>query len=227
MQDSHLDTSYIDTTWQKALLSEFSKTYWTELEQFIINEYKRHAIFPTSDRIFNCFSYTPLDSIKVVILGQDPYHKEGQAHGLSFSVPHGIKIPPSLQNIYKEIASDIGGAIPNSGNLEHWAQQGVLLLNSTLTVQSGNAGSHQKKGWEQFTDTVIQTISDKNEHVVFMLWGNYARGKKDLIDTEKHLVLEAPHPSPLSAHRGFLGCGHFSKTNTYLKSHNKKEIVWL
>lgn len=217
----------LNKQWRGLLSDQFKQQYWQDLESFVEGEYKTTNVFPIKDLVFNALNSTSPSDIKVVILGQDPYHGPGQAHGLCFSVPDGVKIPPSLRNIYKEISNDIGGQIPESGNLEGWAKQGVLLLNATLTVQAGKAGSHQKKGWETFTDSVIRTISGNSEHVVFLLWGNYAQSKKDLIDTKKHLVLEAPHPSPLSAHRGFLGCKHFSKTNTYLKSKGKKQIKWI
>ncbi len=217
----------IEKSWQNLLKDEFVKNYWKNLSGFLKSEYNKNTVYPKLEHIFSAFSFTPFKEVKVVILGQDPYHGPKQAHGLSFSVPEGIKIPPSLRNIYKEIKTDIGGKVPESGNLESWAKQGVLLLNSTLTVQSGAAGSHQKKGWEEFTDTVIKKISDKKEGVVFILWGSYAQSKKNLIDNTKHLILESPHPSPLSAHRGFFGCKHFNKTNAYLKSKGKGEIRWL
>ena len=169
----------------------------------------------------------PFDKVSVVILGQDPYHGKGQVHGLCFSIPEDITVPPSLKNIYKEIVSDVGGIIPNHGNLEHWSKQGVLLLNATLTVRSGQAGSHQHKGWEEFTDAVIRTISEKKENIVFILWGRYAKDKRVLIDAKKHLILEAAHPSPFSAYDGFFGCKHFSKTNDYLMAHSKQPILWL
>lgn len=189
-------------------------------------EYENLIVYPPQELIFNAFEHCHFEDVKVVILGQDPYHGEGQAHGLAFSVPDGIKKPPSLQNIYKELYSTIDRTIPESGNLERWAAQGVLLLNTTLTVEAGKAGSHRGLGWEQFTDAVIQAISDKKEHVVFMLWGNDAKQKGKNIDTAKHLILTAPHPSPLSAHTGFFGCKHFSRANEYLKEHGKKPIVW-
>jgi uracil-DNA glycosylase len=176
--------------------------------------------------VFNAFAQCPFDTVKVVILGQDPYHGKGQAHGLAFSVPDHVPIPPSLQNIYKEIKNDIGTDVPQTGNLERWAKQGVLLLNATLTVEQGNPGSHQGRGWEVFTDAVIQKISKEKEHVVFLLWGKFAQSKSSLIDENKHLILKAAHPSPFSAHNGFFGCHHFSKTNSYLQSHGKGPIVW-
>jgi uracil-DNA glycosylase len=213
-------------SWQKELNSEFAKPYWGELADFVKKEYSAKTIYPESKDIFSAFNHTPFNKVKVVILGQDPYHGAGQAHGLCFSVQKDTKVPPSLKNIYKEIKSDIGGKIPEHGNLDHWADQGVLLINSTLTVEAGKPGSHQKKGWEEFTDKVIETVSDKKENVVFILWGNYAKSKKDLIDDTKHLVLESPHPSPFSAYTGFYGSRHFSKTNTYLNKQNKKPISW-
>jgi uracil-DNA glycosylase len=187
---------------------------------------KGMIIFPPGNRIFSAFDQTPFDKVKVVILGQDPYHGMGQAHGLCFSVNDGIQIPPSLQNIFKELKTDNGFEIPQSGNLSKWANQGVFLLNATLTVRQNEAGSHQKKGWETFTDKVIQHISDQKEHVVFILWGKFAQSKNKLIDTTKHLVLVAAHPSPLSAYNGFLGCKHFSKTNDYLQRNHKEPIDW-
>lgn len=197
------------------------------LTQFLLAEDAAgKVIFPTKDDVFNAFTYTPFERVRVVILGQDPYHGPGQAHGLSFSVPPGVKAPPSLVNIFKEIERDLGIARPAHGNLEHWAKQGVLLLNAMLTVEQSNAGSHQGKGWESFTDAAIESINRQREGVVFLLWGSYAQKKGALIDSEKHLVLTAPHPSPLSAHRGFLGCGHFSQANTYLQSQGLEPIDW-
>lgn len=216
----------IETSWKTALNEEFEKDYFKELTGQVRDAYLQRTIYPAPQNIFNAFSLCPLNKVKVVILGQDPYHGPGQAHGLCFSVPDGVKTPPSLQNIYKEIKADLGIDVPESGNLERWAKQGVLLLNATLTVEKAIAGSHQGLGWEQFTDMVIKTISDKKEHVIFLLWGNYARSKVLLIDTSKHLVLEAPHPSPLSAHRGFLGCKHFSQANEYLVKHAYTPIEW-
>jgi len=216
----------INQEWKEAINEAFQKPQFLDLKQFLLEERKNNIIYPPGKLIFNAFNLTPFSKIKVVIIGQDPYHGEGQAHGLCFSVPDGIKIPPSLQNIYKEINRDFGYPIPKSGNLEPWAKQGVLLLNATLTVRANQAGSHQRKGWEEFTDSVIKTISDKLNGVVFLLWGNYAHAKSTFIDERKHLILKAVHPSPLSAHRGFIGCGHFSKTNDYLLSLNKKPINW-
>jgi uracil-DNA glycosylase len=216
----------IEPSWKKILSEEFSKPYFLKLSKTIKSAYLNKSVFPASQNIFKAFKLCPFDSIKVVILGQDPYHGPGQAQGLCFSVPNEISIPPSLKNIYKEIQTDIGTPIPKSGNIERWAKQGVLLLNATLTVENGQAGSHQKLGWEIFTDATIKKISDKKEHVVFLLWGKYAQAKSSLIDEKKHLVLKAPHPSPLSAHTGFFGCRHFSKTNQYLKENYLKEIEW-
>ncbi|KKU76683.1 MAG: Uracil-DNA glycosylase 2 [Parcubacteria group bacterium GW2011_GWA2_47_64] len=216
----------IEPSWKEALKDEFEKPYFKDLTEFVRGEYLAKKVFPPPKFIFNAFELTPFDAVKVVILGQDPYHGDGQAHGLCFSVPENIAMPPSLQNIYKEIMSDIEGVMPQSGNLEHWAKQGVLLLNATLTVQAHTPASHQGKGWEVFTDAAIRTLSEKKEHLVFLLWGTYARKKNELIDFEKHLALEAAHPSPFSAHNGFFGCKHFSQTNAYLRAHGKEEIKW-
>ena len=216
----------IEPSWQEALEDEFTKPYFKNLTEKIKDAYLQEAVYPHPKNIFNAFTFCPFDKVKVVILGQDPYHGTGQAHGLSFSVPDEIKTPPSLQNIYKELKSDIGKEIPTSGNLEHWAKQGVLLLNATLTVRANLAGSHQGIGWETFTDTIIKTVSDQKEHVVFILWGKYAQAKTNLIDREKHLILSAPHPSPFSAHSGFFGSKPFSQTNTYLEKHGLKKIEW-
>ena len=216
----------IEPTWKEALRTEFEKEYFKELTHFVRGEYLSAKVFPPPKFIFNAFELTPFEAVKVVILGQDPYHGDGQAHGLCFSVPESIAMPPSLQNIYKEIVNDIGGGVPKNGNLESWAKQGVLLLNATLTVRARTAGSHQGKGWEIFTDAVIRTLSDKKEHLVFLLWGNYARKKNELINLEKHLILEAAHPSPFSAQNGFFGCKHFSQANAYLCALGKGEIKW-
>ncbi|MDP3729185.1 MAG: uracil-DNA glycosylase [bacterium] len=225
----------IESSWKEALKEEFSKPYFTELADFIRKEYKSTKIYPPPKFVFRAFELCPFDDVRVVILGQDPYHGEGQAHGLSFSVPKGVHMPPSLQNIYKEIEDDLGRRsrasprelkAPTSGNLEHWAKQGVFLLNATLTVRAQNPGSHQRKGWEQFTDVVIKTLSDKKEDLVFLLWGKYAQEKGAVIDRAKHLVLTAAHPSPYSAANGFFGCRHFSKTNEYLKKHGQEPIRW-
>lgn len=219
-------TPDIEESWKSPLHEAFSDQYFIDLKNFLIEEKKQHIVYPKGSLIFNAFNQTPFDAVKVVILGQDPYHGPGQAHGLCFSVPEGIPFPPSLRNILKEIREDIGKNIPPHGNLERWAKQGVLLLNATLTVRANQAGSHQKKGWENFTDTVIKKIADERENIVFMLWGRYARDKKSLIDESRHCVLEAAHPSPLSAHNGFFGCRHFSKANKYLISKNKEAIDW-
>ncbi len=219
-------TVEIESSWKEVLHDEFEKEYFNTLTTAVREAYLSTMVFPPPKLIFNAFSQCSFDDVKVVLLGQDPYHNLGQAHGLSFSVQDGIKIPPSLQNIFKELVSDVGIDVPRSGNLEHWAKQGVLLLNATLTVEQNKAGSHQGLGWETFTDAVIKKISDKKEHVVFLLWGKYAQEKGAIIDGGKHLVLKAAHPSPFSAYSGFFGCRHFSKTNFYLKAHNIDEIVW-
>lgn len=216
----------LPSDWDAHLKSETEKTYFKDLEKSLTTAYKKRTVYPEHEDIFKALELTPLSDVKVVILGQDPYHGPGQAHGLSFSVQGGAKIPPSLNNIYKELKSALGKEIPESGNLSHWAYQGVLLLNSTLTVEDGEAGSHQGWGWETFTDAIIETISKEKEHVVFLLWGKYAQSKKKLIDTDKHLVLETAHPSPLSARRGFFGSKQFKKTNEYLKEHGLTEIDW-
>jgi uracil-DNA glycosylase len=216
----------LEESWLKVLNPEFEQPYFANLKAFLVEEKHQYAVYPPGPLIFNAFAHTPFDKVKVVILGQDPYHGKGQAHGLSFSVPDGVKPPPSLVNMYKEIQNDLGIAPSASGNLEGWADQGVFLLNATLTVRASTAGSHQNKGWELFTDKVIQSLSSGREHLVFMLWGNYARAKKSLIDTQKHLVLEAPHPSPFSANNGFFGCKHFSKANEYLRQNGIEPIDW-
>ena len=216
----------IEKSWQEVLQPEFDKPYFENLVGFVKQEYASRTIFPPAGQIFSAFNTCPFIDVKVVILGQDPYHGPGQAHGLCFSVNDGIPFPPSLQNIFKEITSDLGIPAPKTGNLTRWAEQGVLLLNATLTVRASQAGSHQGKGWEEFTDAVIKTISEKAENVVFILWGSYAIKKKALINASKHCILTAPHPSPLSSYRGFFGCKHFSKTNTYLTSKGKTPIEW-
>ena len=216
----------IEDSWKTVLGDEFEAGYFKSLTSQVRKAYLTDTIFPPSDLLFNAFDHCPFDQVKVVILGQDPYHNPGQAMGLSFSVPVGVRIPPSLLNMYKEIKADLGTDIPESGNLERWADQGVLLLNTTLTVRAHEAGSHQGLGWEQFTDTIIKTIATQKEQVVFMLWGNYARSKAALIDQDTHLILEAPHPSPLSAHRGFMGCKHFSRCNAYLAKQDQTPIKW-
>ncbi len=219
----------IDPTWHKALSAEWEKPYFRELTDFVRRRYNETQVYPAPSRIFAAFDATPFDKVKVVILGQDPYHGPGQAHGLCFSVPEGIAMPPSLINIYKEIAGDLGVAYPQgrSGNLTYLAEQGVLLLNSTLTVEAHRAGSHQGKGWEELTDAAIRAINDGRDHVVFLLWGAYAIRKGAFIDRERHLVLESPHPSPLSAHRGFFGNHHFSRANDYRVAHGSSPIQWL
>ncbi len=217
----------IEPSWKEALKDEFEKPYFKKLATTVRFAYRGgEPIYPPPQFIFNAFTLCPFGAVKVVVLGQDPYHGAGQAHGLCFSVQDGVRTPPSLQNIYKELESDLGIPIHSSGNLTHWAKQGILLLNTTLTVREGIPNSHQGLGWETFTDAVIQKISDEKEHVVFLLWGNYAQKKGTHINTKKHLVLTAPHPSPFSAHTGFFGCKHFSKTNTYLKTHGKTPIDW-
>ncbi len=217
----------IEPSWKEALSEEFSKPYFKELKEFIVRELEDgNRIYPPGPCIFNAFEKTPFQDVKVVILGQDPYHGPGQAHGLCFSVPSGVQRPPSLMNIFKELHDDVGAPIPQSGNLEKWAAQGVLLLNATLTVRAHSAGSHQKKGWEEFTDAIIRTLSDKREGLIFLLWGKYAQSKESLINTSKHFVLKAAHPSPLSAYSGFFGCKHFSKTNALLQDAGKKTIDW-
>jgi len=215
----------INKSWQSHLQKEFKKSYFLELINFLESEKSTHTIFPKEQDVFKAFELTPFDAVKVVIIGQDPYHGLNQAHGLSFSVNKGVKVPPSLQNIFKELRADNNSPIPTHGNLIKWALQGVLLLNATLTVREGLPGSHQKKGWETFTDAVIKLISDEKEQVVFLLWGNYAKTKAPLIDAHKHLILEAAHPSPL-ARGAFFGSRHFSKTNDYLISNHIKPIDW-
>jgi uracil-DNA glycosylase len=216
----------IEDSWKEALAGEFAQAYFADLTKFVKNEYSNKTVYPAPKNIFSAFFACPFNQVKVVILGQDPYHGEGQANGLCFAVPEGVDLPPSLKNIFKEIESDLGVKPMQSGDLARWARQGVLLLNATLTVRANSAGSHQNKGWEHFTDAVIKTLSKKREGIVFLLWGNYARKKGAQIDREKHLVLESAHPSPLSAYAGFFGNKHFSKTNEYLKSKNKKTIDW-
>lgn len=216
----------IEHSWKEKLQSEFEKPYFKTLTNFIKEEYRTQQIFPPANLIFNAFNKCPFHEVKVVIIGQDPYHNIDQANGLSFSVNDGVRIPPSLLNIYKEIKQDLGKTIPNSGNLERWSHQGVLLLNATLTVRAHNAASHQRKGWEQFTDAVIDMLSMECNNIVFILWGNYAQQKGKSIDANRHLVLKSAHPSPLSAHRGFFGSKHFSITNEYLIEHGKQPIDW-
>ncbi len=220
------EVSLLPESWQSLLSVELEKDYYKKLQQFVASEYATRTVFPPKHLIFEAFNLCNPEQLKVVILGQDPYHGKGQAHGLSFSVPQGEKHPPSLRNIFKELHQDLGVAIPQSGNLASWATQGVLLLNATLTVREGEATSHQKKGWELFTDAVIQQINAHCKQVVFILWGNYAINKSSLIDEQKHLILKSVHPSPLSASRGFFGNHHFSKTNQYLKLVGKEPICW-
>lgn len=216
-----------DDSWAPVLKPLFGQPYMKQLSTFVQEERQKTKVFPPADLVMNAFKLTPLDQVKVVILGQDPYHNDGQAHGLSFSVPEGIALPPSLKNIFKELQDDIPGFVePRAGDLTYWAKQGVLLLNATLTVQAHLAGSHQKKGWEIFTDSIIHAISERCEHVVFLLWGSYAQKKSVLIDAKKHLVLTAVHPSPLSVYRGFFGSKHFSRANQYLMEHGKAPIDW-
>lgn len=214
----------IELSWAEKLTGEFEKPYFAELVNFVKSEYAHHKVFPPGKLIFNAFEHCPFNEVKVVILGQDPYHGPGQAHGLCFSVPDGVAFPPSLQNIFKEIKDDLGTPIPKSGNLERWARQGVFLLNATLTVQAHQAGSHQNKGWETFTDKVIRLLAEQRDNLVFMLWGTYAQQKGKFIDPNRHLVLQSVHPSPLSAHRGFFGNHHFSKANEYLTKSGKTPV---
>lgn len=216
----------IAVSWKSQLSEEFKKPYFDQLIGFVKSEYRTHTVFPPGKEIFRAFDECDFSNVKVVIIGQDPYHGPGQANGLCFSVHEGVRVPPSLVNIFKEIHADLGKPIPKSGELERWAAQGVLLLNATLTVRAGSPGSHQNKGWETFTDAVIKKISDEKQNVVFLLWGAYAQKKGEIIDRNKHLALMSAHPSPFSADRGFFGCRHFSKANAYLKSKGLKEIDW-
>ena len=217
----------IEPGWKSEMSEEFSKDHFIKIKNFLIEEKKNgQEVYPPGSLIFNAFNLTPFDQVKVVILGQDPYHGKNQAHGLCFSVPYGIQPPPSLVNIFKEIKNDIGAPVPNNGNLESWAKQGVLLLNTLLTVRANQPASHRGIGWENFTDAVIRKVSEKKSGIVFLLWGKFAQDKAALIDSSKHLVLKAAHPSPFSANAGFFGCRHFSKTNTYLISQNRSPINW-
>ena len=216
----------IDDSWKHALKDEFEAPYFEELSNFLRAEKKEHVIYPPGQEIFNAFNLTPFNRVKVVILGQDPYHGPGQAHGLCFSVPEGIAKPPSLINIFKEIESDMGIAAPSNGNLTSWARQGVLLINAILTVRANTPASHQNKGWEKFTDAVIRSLSEKRKDLIFLLWGNFAQAKENLIDSSRHHILKAAHPSPLSASRGFFGCRHFSKTNEILDGLGLRGIDW-
>ena len=216
----------IETSWKRVLGDEFAKPYMAELKSFLVEEKKQHRVFPPGSLIFNAFNQTPFDQVKVVILGQDPYHGYGEAHGLCFSVLEGVIKPPSLVNIFKEIENDLGIPQPRNGNLTLWAQQGVLLLNATLTVKENQAGSHQNKGWETFTDEAIRQLSAQKQGLVFVLWGKFAEAKAVMIDQSKHFILTAPHPSPFSANRGFFGCRHFSRINALLRQMDKQEINW-
>ncbi|HOP12817.1 uracil-DNA glycosylase [Lentimicrobium sp.] len=216
----------IEESWKKILFAEFEKPYFSELKSFLVSEKARYAVYPPGPKIFEAFNRTPFGKVKVVLLGQDPYHGPGQAHGLCFSVPAGVVFPPSLQNILRELQTDLGYPYPQSGDLSKWADQGVFLLNATLTVRANQAGSHQGRGWETFTDSVISALSSERDKLVFLLWGKYARNKTSLIDTSKHYILEAPHPSPLSVYRGFFGCRHFSLTNQLLADAGLSPVDW-
>jgi uracil-DNA glycosylase len=216
----------IEPGWKNILMNEFNAGYFKELKDFLIDEKKRYTIYPPGPCIFNAFNHTPFENVKVVLLGQDPYHGKDQAHGLCFSVPEGIPKPPSLMNIFQELHDDLGIDIPKSGNLETWADQGVLLLNAILTVRAGQPGSHHNKGWERFTDAAITQLSIKREGIIFLLWGSYAQAKEILIDASRHFILKAAHPSPYSAGRGFFGCRHFSRTNELLRESGGDEINW-
>ena len=216
----------IDESWRQVLQPEFDKPYFELLTDFVRHAYRTTQCFPPAGQIFRAFDLCPFDKVRVVIIGQDPYHDFNQAHGLCFSVQEGVPVPPSLANIYKEIQRDLGKPIPTSGNLTHWAEQGVLLLNATLTVEAHKAGSHQGKGWEELTDAAIQALNNQRSNIVFMLWGSYAQRKGQFIDRDRHLVLTTVHPSPLSAYRGFIGCGHFSQANAYLQQHGQAPINW-
>jgi uracil-DNA glycosylase len=216
----------IEPGWKEVLSEEFNASYFVALKEFLLEEKKKYSVYPPGNQIFNAFNHTSFDRVRIVLLGQDPYHGPGQAHGLCFSVPDGIKPPPSLVNIFKELQSDLGVPVSQKGNLTKWAEQGVLLLNATLTVRANQAGSHQGKGWEQFTDAVIRRISEKKAGVVFLLWGKYAQAKETLIDQNKHYILKAAHPSPFSSYNGFFECRHFSKTNDILERHGFQKIDW-
>jgi len=216
----------VTNDWLEVFKPEYKKPYYKKLYDFISEEYSRYTVYPPGDDIFNAFHLTPLSKVKVVIIGQDPYHEPGQAHGLCFSVKQGVDIPPSLQNIYKELHDDVGFEIPDHGCLTSWAEQGVLLLNAVLTVRAHAAASHQNKGWEEFTDAVIRAVNEVDRPIVFLLWGSFARSKSKMLTNPNHLVLEAPHPSPLSAYRGFFGCRHFSRANDFLKAHGAEPVDW-
>ena len=220
------ETIQIESSWKKKLIESFQSESFIRLKKFLKLEKATQIIYPAGNKIFSAFNLCPFESVKIVIIGQDPYHGPKQANGLCFSVSDGIKPPPSLQNIFRELKDDLDLEIPSSGNLEHWAEQGVLMLNATLTVRARQAGSHQKKGWEEFTDNVIRTLSEEKENLIYLLWGRYAQNKAQIIDNEKHYILTAAHPSPFSAHSGFFGCKHFSKTNEILKKLNQKPIKW-
>jgi uracil-DNA glycosylase len=216
----------IEESWREILQDQFNSSYFKSIKEFLVEEKQQYTVYPPGSLIFNAFNLTPFPAVRVVIIGQDPYHGAGQAHGLCFSVPRGITAPPSLINIFKEINVDLGIPLPNHGNLEKWARQGVLLLNATLTVRANQAGSHQRKGWENFTDAVISQLSKQRVGLIFLLWGKFAQDKESLIDTQKHYILKAAHPSPYSAYNGFFGCRHFSKTNEILRRHGLPEINW-
>jgi len=216
----------IEESWKEILQEQFNSSYFTSIKEFLVEEKQKFTVYPPGSLIFNAFNLTPFYAARVVIIGQDPYHGAGQAHGLCFSVPRGTSVPPSLVNIFKEINVDLGIPLPKHGNLEKWARQGVLLLNATLTVRANQAGSHQKKGWEIFTDAVISQLSKQRVGLVFLLWGKFAQDKESLIDTQKHYILKAAHPSPYSAYNGFFGCRHFSRTNEILSRHGLPEIDW-
>ena len=216
----------IEPSWRRQLQTEFDKPYFAELVAFVKREYATRTVFPPARLIFNAFNQCPFTDVKVVLIGQDPYHERGQAQGLCFSVADGVPFPPSLVNIFKEIETDTGTPVPQNGDLTRWARQGVLLLNATLTVREHEAGSHQRHGWEEFTDAVIRILSECKDNLVFILWGSYAQGKAQLIDGGRHCILRSAHPSPLSAYRGFFGNHHFTQTNAYLRVHGKEEIVW-
>jgi uracil-DNA glycosylase len=216
----------IEESWKENLQEQFSSSYFASIKEFLVEEKQKFTVYPPGSLIFNAFNLTPFYAVRVVIIGQDPYHGAGQAHGLCFSVPRGTSAPPSLVNIFKEINVDLGIPLPKHGNLEKWARQGVLLLNATLTVRANQAGSHQKKGWEIFTDAVISQLSKQRVGLIFLLWGKFAQDKESLIDTQKHYILKAAHPSPYSAYNGFFGCRHFSRTNEILRRHGLPEIDW-
>jgi uracil-DNA glycosylase len=219
-------TVQIEPSWKEHLAHEFERDYFMKLADFVRDEYKSTKVYPPPKQVFNAFDLCPFEKVEVVILGQDPYHGPSQANGLAFAVNEGVATPPSLQNIFKEIESDLGKTVDKNADLSRWARQGVLLLNATLTVRAHSPGSHQGRGWEAFTSAAVQALSREREHLVFMLWGRYAKEKGSIVDWSKHLVLEAAHPSPFSAHNGFFGCKHFSKANVYLAEHNKKPIEW-